>query len=44
MGNPGPGLGLPWALAWHGAGLLPVSQCLARTNPVALGGLSSEYQ
>ena len=44
VGNSSPSLGLPWALAWHGAGLVPVSQPLARTNLAALGGLSSEYQ
>ena len=44
MGNPSLDLGLPWTPAWHGAGLVPVSQSLARTNPVALGGLPSEYQ
>ena len=26
VGNPGPGLGLPWALVGTGAGLVPVSQ------------------
>ena len=35
MGNSGLGLGLPWTLAWHGAGLVPVSRLSARTNRVA---------
>ena len=39
VGNPGPGLGLPWALAWRKAALVPVSQLLARTSGCALGGL-----
>ena len=39
VGNPSPGLGLPWALAWHRAPLVPVSQLSARTSGCALGGL-----
>ena len=39
VGNLGPGLGLPWALAWHRAALVPVSQLSARTSGCALGGL-----
>ena len=25
MGNPGPGLGLPWELVWHRAASVPMS-------------------
>ena len=39
VGNPGPSLGLPWALAWNRAALVPVSQLSARTSSCALGGL-----
>ena len=35
---------LPWAPAWHGVGLVPVSQLSARTNTVAWGGFQVGYQ
>ena len=37
-------LGVAMGTGLVGAGLVPVSQLLARTDPVALGGLPSEYQ
>ena len=43
MGNPGAGLGLPWALAWH-RGSTGTSVPSARTSVTALGGLQVGYQ
>ena len=37
-------LGVAMGTGLASAGLVPVSQFLARTNLVALGGLPSEYQ
>ena len=36
MGNPSADLGLPWALVWHRAALVPVSQF--RRGPVSVPG------
>ena len=36
VGNPSAGLGLPWALVWHRAALVPVSQFWR--GPVAVPG------
>ena len=43
MGNPGAGLGLPWALAWHRSDT-GTSVPSARTSVTALGGLQVGYQ
>ena len=44
VGNPGPGLGLPWALAWHRCSIGTNEPFWRGPDAVALGGLSSEYQ
>ena len=44
VGNPGPGLGLPWAPVWHGAALVLVSQFWRGPVAVAWGGLQVGYQ
>ena len=44
VGNPGHDLGLPWAPAWHGAALVPVSQIWRGPVAVAWGGLQVGYQ